>query len=171
MSLAPATASKLKAKVLVAYYSLYGHIKQLAEAEIKGAQSEAVEVRVAQFPETLSDDLLKQLHAPPRDETVPKLTLDDIRWADGILFGFPTRFGTPSSQFKAFWDGTGALWFKGELAGKPFGIFASSSSQGGGQETTALTSLPNFIHHGMVFVPNGIHPAMRTVAEVRGGSA
>lgn len=155
------------------YYSTWGHIKQLAESESKGVSSSAnVELKITQFPETLPEELLKQLHAAPKDANHPNVTLDDLKWADGILFGIPTRFGVAAAQFKAFWDSTGSLWQGGNLFGKPFGLFFSTGTQGGGQETTVLTTLPNFTHHGMVFVPQGVaDPSQFNMEEIHGGSA
>lgn len=166
------TASKTK--ILIVYYSTWGHIKQLVDSEAKGVSSVSsdIEVRIAQFPETLPAELLKQLYAAPRDSNHPTVTHEDLKWADGILIGIPTRFGTAPAQFKAFWDGTGGLWQKGELFGKLVGLFFSTGSQAGGQETTVLTTLPNFAHHGMVFVPQGFpDPSQFNMDEIHGGSA
>jgi len=173
-STASSSNSSGKAKILIVYYSTWGHIKQLAESEAKGlaASSSSVEVKIAQFPETLPEELLKTLHAAPKDAGHPNVTLDDLKWADGILFGIPTRFGAAAAQFKAFWDSTGGLWQSGALFGKLYGLFFSTASQGGGQETTVLTTLPNFTHHGMVFVPQGYpDPSQFNMDEIHGGSA
>lgn len=89
-----------------------------------------------QVPETLSDEVLGKMMAPPKTD-VPIITPNELPEADGFVFGFPTRFGMMAAQFKAFFDSTGGLWKKQELAGKPAGIFYSTGSQGGGQETTA----------------------------------
>jgi len=165
-SVTPATS---KPKILIAYYSTYGHIQQLAEAESKGATDAGAEVKIVQIPETLSDEVLGKMHAPPKAK-YPVATLDDLTWADGILFGLPTRYGNPAGQFKAFWDQTGGLWQKGALVGKPVGIFFSTGTQNGGQETTALTSFPNFVHHGMIVVPLGYQtPLLFNIDEVHGG--
>jgi len=158
-----------KPRLLISYYSFGGHVRQIAEAEYRGASSSGADVKLTQFPETLSDSLLKQLKAPPKADH-PNVTLDDLRWADGFIFGFPTRYGSPAAQFKSFWDGTGGLWAKGELIGKPFGVFFSTASQNGGQETTAFTSLTNFVHHGMIFVPQGYaSPIQFDLTEIHGG--
>jgi len=95
----------------------------------------------------------------------------EIEEADGFLFGISTRFGVMPSQLKAFWDGTGGLWAKGKLVGKPAGLFFSSATQNGGQETAALTSLTHLAHHGMPYVPLGYtHPHISDLTEVVGGS-
>ncbi|RWW46200.1 hypothetical protein BHE74_00047886 [Ensete ventricosum] len=131
---------------LPSYYSMYGHVAKLAEEIKKGASSiEGVEVKLWQVkthlsatgfvPETLPEEVLGKMGAPPKSD-VPIITPDDLAEADGILFGFPTRFGMMAAQFKAFLDATGGLWRTQALAGKPAGIFYSTGSQGGGQETT-----------------------------------
>lgn len=89
-----------------------------------------------QVPETLSDEILAKMSASPKSD-VPVITPDELPEADGLIFGFPTRFGMMAAQFKAFFDATGGLWRTQALAGKPAGIFYSTGSQGGGQETTA----------------------------------
>lgn len=163
-------SSSSKVKILIAYYSTWGHIGALADQEAKGAAAAGAEVKVALIPETLSADVLEKLHAAPK-AAHPAVTHDDLKWADGILIGFPTRFGNPAAQFKAFWDGTGQLWQAGALVGKPVGIFFSTATQGGGQETTALTSFTNFVHHGMIIVPIGYSdPSLFNNNEVHGGS-
>ncbi|RKO95221.1 flavo protein WrbA, partial [Caulochytrium protostelioides] len=103
---------------------------------------------------------------------IPEITVDDLAKPDGFLFGFGTRYGRPCAQFDTFWDKTGGLWAKGALAGKLVGCFTSTASQHGGQETTIMSALSNFVHHGMVFVPLGFgHPKMTNLSEVMGGSA
>ncbi|GAB2209368.1 hypothetical protein Droror1_Dr00026580 [Drosera rotundifolia] len=110
--------------------------------------------------------------APPKSD-VPFITPDELGEADGFLFGFPTRFGMMAAQFKAFLDSTGGLWRTQKLAGKPAGIFISTSSQGGGQETTALTAITQLGHHGMIFVPIGytFEAGMFEMEKIKGGSA
>jgi len=164
-------SSASKVKILIAYYSTYGHIAQLAEHEAKGATAAGAEVKVTQIPETLPAEVLAKMYAPAK-ASHPAVTLDDLKWADGILIGVPTRYGNPAAQFKAFWDSTGGLWQAGALVGKPVGVFFSTATQGGGQETTALTSFTNFVHHGMVIVPIGYSdPSLFNNNEVHGGSA
>ncbi|CAL8471232.1 g10774 [Coccomyxa elongata] len=159
-------------KIYIVFYSTYGHIYKLAQEQKKGVDSvEGCEGILYQVPELLSDEILAKMHAPPKPD-VPVLDVHDLPNADGFIFGFPTRYGTMAAQFKAFWDATGGLWQKGALVGKPATMFTSTASQGGGQETTIFTSLPNIVHHGMVYVPPGygLGAPMYGLDEVRGGS-
>jgi len=165
----PAVAPK--AKIAVIYYSMYGHIASLAKSIIKGLESAEVEYKVFQFAETLPKEVLEKMHAPAKDDKIPVVTSDDLTNFDGFVFGFPTRYGNPAAQFKSFWDSTGGLWGKQALAGKPYSIFTSTGTQGGGQEATILTSLSNFTHHGMIYVPIGYtSPLLFNTDEVHGGS-
>ncbi|CAN6453270.1 unnamed protein product [Victoria cruziana] len=109
--------------------------------------------------------------APPKGDA-PIITPKELADADALIFGFPTRFGMMAAQFKAFLDATGGLWRTQELAGKPAGIFFSTGSQGGGQETTALTAITQLVHHGMLYVPIGytFGAGMFEMEEVKGGS-
>ncbi|XP_006354298.1 probable NAD(P)H dehydrogenase (quinone) FQR1-like 1 [Solanum tuberosum] len=122
-------------------------------------------------PETLSEEVLAKMSAPPKSD-VPIITPQELAEADGFVFGFPTRFGILSAQFKAFLDATGGLWRTQQLAGKPAGIFYSTGSQGGGQETTPLTAITQLVHHGMIFVPIGytFGAGMFEMENVKGGS-
>lgn len=154
------------------YYSMYGHIETLAKEIKKGAESvEGVEASLYQVPETLPEEVLGKMGAPQKSE-VPHISPADLPNADGFLFGFPTRYGMMAAQFKAFLDATGGLWRTQSLAGKPAGIFISTGSQGGGQETTALTAITQLTHHGMIFVPIGytFGAGMFEINEVKGGS-
>ncbi|GAB2230676.1 hypothetical protein Droror1_Dr00014957 [Drosera rotundifolia] len=160
-------------KVYIVYYSMYGHTLKLAEEIQKGAATvEGVEAKLWQVPETLPESVLTLMGAPPKSD-VPFITPDELGEADGFLFGFPTRFGMMAAQFKAFLDSTGGLWRTQKLAGKPAGIFISTSSQGGGQETTALTAITQLAHHGMIFVPIGytFGAGMFEMEKIKGGSA
>jgi NAD(P)H dehydrogenase (quinone) len=159
-------------KVYIVYYSMYGHIETLAKEIQKGANSvEGVEATLYQVPETLPQEVLTKMGAPPKSE-VPHLAPSDLPEADGFLFGFPTRYGMMAAQFKSFLDATGGLWRTQSLAGKPAGIFISTGSQNGGQETTALTAITQLTHHGMIFVPIGytFGAGMFEMNEVKGGS-
>ncbi|CAF0809184.1 unnamed protein product [Rotaria sordida] len=172
-----------KTRIHIIYYSMYGHIATLAKSILKGVEAAGAEARLIQVPETLSKEVLTKMHAPEKDKTVPTIsfapgtentvTLEDaLVNCDGILFGYPTRFGGMPAQVKAIWDATGGLWMKGSLVGKPIGVFFSTGTQAGGQETTTLTSLTNFIHHGMLFVPIGYtSPLLANMDEIHGGSA
>ncbi|VFQ86037.1 unnamed protein product [Cuscuta campestris] len=159
-------------KVYIVYYSTYGHVEKLAHEIKKGADSvEGVEAKLFQVPETLSDEVLAKLGGPPKSD-VPIISPHDLPEADGFVFGFPTRFGMMAAQFKAFLDATGGLWRTQALAGKPAGLFYSTGSQGGGQETTALTAITQLVHHGMIFVPIGytFGAGMFEMEKVKGGS-
>ncbi|KAJ3102635.1 hypothetical protein HK100_004339 [Physocladia obscura] len=104
-------------------------------------------------------------------DEIPVVSVDDLAAADGFIFGFGTRFGSPAAQVKAFWDATGALWASGALAGKYGGVFTSTGSQHGGQETTIQTFLSHYVHHGINFVPIGFaHPFLQDNSEIIGGS-
>lgn len=151
---------------------MYGHVEKLAQEIKKGAASvEGVEAKLWQVPETLSEDILGKMSAAPKSD-IPIITPNELAEADGLIFGFPTRFGMMAAQFKAFFDSTGGLWRNQQLAGKPAGIFYSTGSQGGGQETTALTAITQLAHHGMLFVPIGytFGPGMFEMDQVKGGS-
>lgn len=162
-------------KVLIVYYSLYGHIHRLAEAvaegvgEVPGAQ--AVLRRV---PETLSEDVLQKLGAVAAQKSlsvVPVGTLDELAAADAVIFGTPTRFGNMCGQMRQFLDSTGQLWATGKLVGKVGSVFTSSGTQHGGQESTILSFYPTLLHHGMVIV--GLPYAFQgqsTIDEVSGCS-
>ncbi|KAG6491440.1 NAD(P)H dehydrogenase (quinone) FQR1-like [Zingiber officinale] len=159
-------------KIYVVYYSMYGHVAKLAEEIQKGAASvEGVEVKLWQVPETLPEGVLGKMGAPPKSD-VPIIEPNALQEADGILFGFPTRFGMMAAQFKAFIDATGGLWRSQALAGKPAGIFYSTGSQGGGQETTPLTAITQLAHHGMIYVPIGytFGGGMFEMENIKGGS-
>ncbi|KAJ1958776.1 hypothetical protein EC988_000096 [Linderina pennispora] len=158
-------------KVFVVFYSTYGHVHTVAKSIQKGLEKVGnVDVELYQFPETLSEDILGKMHAPPKPD-VPVITVDKLTEADGFLFGFPTRFGSAPAQVKSFFDATGGLWAKGALFGKPAGLFFSTASQHGGQETTAMTFLPNLAHHGMIYVPAGFrNQNLFDNSEVVGGS-
>ena len=115
----------------------------MAKAVLRGVEAAGAEGRLIQVPETLSNDVLAKMHAPPKDKDVPSISFgpggdntisleDALVNCDGILFGYPTRFGGMPSQVKAVWDATGGLWMKGALVGKPIGVFFSTSTQGGG---------------------------------------
>eukprot|EP00512_Aurantiochytrium_limacinum_P004608 CAMPEP_0171497888 /NCGR_PEP_ID=MMETSP0958-20121227/7528_1 /TAXON_ID=87120 /ORGANISM="Aurantiochytrium limacinum, Strain ATCCMYA-1381" /LENGTH=267 /DNA_ID=CAMNT_0012032193 /DNA_START=77 /DNA_END=880 /DNA_ORIENTATION=+ len=154
----------------IVYYSMYGHIRSMALVIRDGLKKEGVEVRLMQVPETLSEDVLAKMGAPPKsDDEIA--TPDAIAACDGLIFGIPTRFGMACAQMKAFMDSTGGLWQKQSLAGKPASIFVSTGTQGGGQETTALTFLTQFTHHGLIFLPLGFSdPGQFSLEEIHGGS-
>ncbi|KAG2173151.1 hypothetical protein INT43_004524 [Umbelopsis isabellina] len=159
------------ALIYIVYYSMYGHIYTLAKEVQKGLEAQGVEVKLFQVAETLPEEVLTKMHAPAKQD-VPVITAEDLKAADGILWGIPTRFGTMPAQLKAFLDSTGQLWQTGALAGKFTGTFFSTASQHGGQETTAFTAVTYFAHHGMIYVPIGFpDPACFDNSVVIGGSA
>lgn len=142
-------------KIYVVFYSMYGHIYKLAEKVKEGIDSvEGVEGILYQVPETLPEEVLEKMHAPPKPD-VPIITVDELPKADGFAFGFPTRFGNAAAQFRAFWDSTGKHWTTGALVGKAATMFTSVGSQGGGSESTILSSLPPLFHQGLIYVPPG----------------
>jgi NAD(P)H dehydrogenase (quinone) len=154
--------------VYVIIYSLYGHIKTLAEEVVKGLESEGIVAKLYQVPETLSPEITAKMHGQKFD--IPVITAQDLPNADGYIFGIPTRFGVAAAQVKQFWDSTGQLWFQGALKGKYAATFFSTANLGGGQETTAMTFLPNLVHHGIIYVPMGSHPVHANHDEIHGGS-
>ncbi|KAK8930555.1 hypothetical protein KSP39_PZI016900 [Platanthera zijinensis] len=159
-------------KIYIVYYSTYGHVERLAHEILKGASTvDGVEVKLWQVPETLPEKVLVKVGAPPKSD-VPNITAHELADADGFIFGFPTKFGMMASQFKAFLDSTGGLWKTQQLAGKPAGLFFSTSSQAGGQESTALTAVTQLVHHGLIYVPIGYTAGavMFDMETVKGGS-
>ncbi len=143
-------------KVLVVYYSLYGHVLQLAQAVVAGVKSvagvEAVLRRVQEFPE-VEQEMSRHPHALEvwnRQKDIPVCTLDDLKAADGILFGSPTRYGNMIAQMKRLIDSTATIWF--DCEGKPAGVFTSSGSTHGGQETTCFTMMAPLLHLGLIIV-------------------
>jgi len=159
-------------KIYIVYYSMYGHVEKLAEEIKKGAASvEGVEATLWQVPEILPEEVLIKMNAPPKTE-VPTIEPQQLADADGLLFGFPTRYGMMAAQFKAFLDATGGLWRTQQLAGKPAGLFYSTGSQGGVQESTALTAVTQLVHQGMLYVPIGytFGAGMFEMEQVKGGS-
>lgn len=161
-------------KLFIVFYSMYGHVEGLAVRMKRGVDSvEGVEAVLYRVPETLSDDVLAQMRAPPKDDSIPEIaSAAHLAQADGFLFGFPTRYGCMAAQMKAFFDSTGQLWREQKLAGKPAGFFVSTGTQGGGQETTAWTAITQLAHHGMLYVPIGytFGAGMFKMDSLRGGS-
>ena len=163
-------------KLLIVYYSMYGHVLQLARAVEEGAKSVAgVEVilrRVAEFDEVIRKTADNQHLVNVREQqaNIPVCTLDDLREADGVIFGSPTRYGNMTAQMKQLIDSTASLWLKGEMEGKPAGVFTSTATTHGGQETTLLTMMVPLVHLGMVIVgvPYSVEGMIHT--EARGGT-
>ncbi len=162
-------------KMLIVYHSTYGHVRTMAEAAAAAAREvPGVEVLLRRVPETLSDDVLAKmgaLDASKAQINVPEVTPDDLAAADAILFGTPTRFGNMSGQMRQFLDSTGGLWMQGALVGKPGGVFVSTATQHGGQESTILSFHTYLLHQGMLVVglPYAFQGQMR-IDEITGGS-
>ena len=138
------TKSKTSKRVLVIFHSMYGHVETLGKSILEGVNSiDGVKGELWRVPETFPDEVLTKMHAKKYGDEIPVLShdkLDELTKADGFLFGMPTRFGMMSSQMKAFFDSTGGLWMKGALSGKPAGLFFSTGTQGGGQETKGVVN-------------------------------
>ena len=157
-------------KVLVLYYSSYGHIEAMAQAVAEGARETGAEVTVKRVPE-LMPEAAARAAGMKVDQAAPIATVDELPQYDAIIFGTPTRFGNMAAQMRNFLDQTGGLWFQGKLIGKVGSVFTSTATQHGGQESTLLTFVPTLMHHGMVVVglPYSFAGQMG-VEEVKGGS-
>jgi NAD(P)H dehydrogenase (quinone) len=144
------------AKIHIIFYSMYGHVYQLAEAVAEGArQVPKTDVTLLQVPELVPEEALEKSGAKAAREffsDIPVAKVDDLAEADGIIFGTPTRFGNMCAQMRNFLDQTGQLWFKGALVGKVGSVFASTGTQHGGQETTITSFHTTLLHHGMIIV-------------------
>jgi NAD(P)H dehydrogenase (quinone) len=159
-------------KVAIIFYSMYGHIAKLAEAEKAGIEKAGGKVDIYQVGETLSEEILAKMYAPAKPN-YPIITPDILATYDAFLLGIPTRYGNMPAQWKAFWDSTGQLWAGGKLAGKYAGFFVSTAGPGGGQESTAIASMSTLAHHGILYVPFGYAAAfgqLTNLEEVHGGS-
>ena len=137
------------AKVLVLYYSSYGHIETMAEAIAEGARSAGATVDIKRVPELVSDELAAKSHFKTQ-QAAPVAEVADLAHYDAIIVGTPTRFGNMAAPMKYFWDGTLAAWQNGTLVGKPACVFTSSGSQHGGNESTLLSMTLPLMHHGML---------------------
>lgn len=164
-------------KILVVYYSLYGHTLQLARAVAEGAKSisdtEVMLRRVEEFEVVKQkaiegNEAAEQIWEQQRD--IPVCSLDDLRAANAVIFGSPTRFGNMSAQMKQLFDSMTKLWLNGKMEGKPAGVFTSTASSHGGQETTLLTMMVPLLHLGMIIlgVPYSVDGMIH--AEARGGT-
>ncbi len=162
-------------KILVIFYSTYGHLHKMAEAIAMGAgQVPGAEAVLRRVPETLPDDVIEKMGAVEAQKTmahIPVCTVEELASADAIIFGTPTRFGNMCGQMRQFLDATGQLWQQGALVGKVGSVFASSATQHGGQESTLLSFHISLLHHGMVVVglPYAFQGQMR-IDEITGGS-
>lgn len=158
------------AKVLVLYYSTYGHIETMANAVAEGARAAGATVDVKRVPETAPLDVAQKAHFK-LDQAAPVATVEELANYDAIILGSPTRFGRVSSQMAAFLDQAGGLWASGALNGKVGAAFTSTASQHGGQETTLFSLITNLMHFGMVIVglPYSYRGQM-DMSEIVGGS-
>lgn len=157
-------------KVLVLYYSSWGHIETLARAEAEGARAAGAQVAIKRVPELVPAAVAEQFHYKT-DQPAPIATVDELPNYDAIIFGTPTRFGNMAAQMRNFLDQTGGLWAGGKLSGKVGSVFTSSASQHWGQETTITSFHHTLMHHGFVVV--GVPPVVKelyVLDEVSGGS-
>jgi NAD(P)H dehydrogenase (quinone) len=157
-------------KILILYYSSYGHVEALADAVAQGARSTGATVGVKRVPETAPEEVAKAAYFK-LDQQAPVATVAELVDYDAIVVGTPTRFGRMSSQMAAFLDQAGGLWMSGALNGKVGGAFTSTASQHGGQETTLFSILTNLLHFGMTIV--GLpysHQGQMTLDEIVGGA-
>lgn len=138
-------------KVLVLYYSSYGHIETMAQAVAEGARSTGATVDIKRVPETVPPDVAKAAYFK-LDQSAPVATIDDLPNYDAIIVGTPTRFGRLPAQMASFFDQAGGLWAKGALNGKVGGVFTSTATQHGGQELTIFSAITNLMHFGMIIV-------------------
>jgi NAD(P)H dehydrogenase (quinone) len=158
------------AKILVLYYSAYGHIEKMAQAVAEGARQAGASVDIKRVPELVPEQIAKAAHFK-LDQAAPIATIEDLPKYDGIVIGTPTRFGRISSPMAHFLDQAGGLWARGALHGKVGGAFASSATQHGGQETTLFSIITNLLHFGMVVVGLDYgHAGQMTLDEITGGS-
>jgi len=162
-------------KVLIVYYSMYGHVHRMAEAVAEGAREiKDTVVEMKRVPETLPESVLAQMGALEPQKAIshiPVCTVGELALADAIIFGTPTRFGNMCGQMRQFLDATGQLWAKGALVGKVGSVFTSSATQHGGQESTILSFHITLLHQGFVVVglPYTFQGQMR-IDEITGGS-
>ncbi len=157
-------------KVLVLYYSSYGHIETMAQAVAEGARSAGASVDIKRVPELVSAEVAHKSHFKT-DQSAPVAEVGELAHYDAIVFGTPTRFGNMAAQMKNFLDQTGGLWAGGKLVGKVGSVFTSTATQHGGQESTILSTQTVLLHHGMVIV--GLPYAWQgqsTISEITGGS-
>lgn len=162
-------------KVLIVYYSTYGHVHKMAAAIAEGVgEVDGAEAVMRRVPETLSDEVIEKMGAVDAQQAmthVPICTVEELASADAIIFGTPTRFGNMCGQMRQFLDATGQLWAQGALVGKVGSVFTSSATQHGGQESTILSFHITLLHHGFVVVglPYAFQGQMR-IDEITGGS-
>ncbi|NLV24647.1 MAG: NAD(P)H:quinone oxidoreductase [Deltaproteobacteria bacterium] len=158
-------------RILVLYYSMYGHVETLAKAVAEGARSVAgAEVAIKRVPELMAEEAARKAGAK-LDQEAPVATVAELAEYDAIIFGSPTRFGNMTAQMRSFLDQTGGLWAKGGLVGKVGSVFTSTGTQHGGQETTITSFHSTLLHHGMIVVGVPYSCAELTnMDEITGGS-
>jgi len=157
-------------KVLILYYSSYGHIEKMAQAVAEGVREGGAQATIKRVPELVPEEVARKSHFK-LDQAAPIATVDELPDYDAIVIGVPTRFGNMPAQMKNFLDQTGGLWFQGKLIGKVGAVFTSTATQHGGQESTILSTHTVLLHHGMVIVglPYSFQGQMK-LDEVTGGS-
>jgi NAD(P)H dehydrogenase (quinone) len=158
-------------RILVLYYSMYGHVETLAKAVAEGARAvEGVDVTIKRVPELMPEEAARKAGAK-LDQEAPIATIVELSGYDAIIFGTPTRFGNMAAQMRNFLDQTGGLWAKGSLVGKIGSVFTSTATQHGGQETTITSFHSTLLHHGMIIigVPYSCQ-ALLNMNEITGGS-
>jgi NAD(P)H dehydrogenase (quinone) len=159
------------AKVLVLYYSMYGHIETMAKAVVEGARSvDGTEATIKRVPDLVPEDVARKAGAK-LNQAAPIATVDELPNYDAIIFGTPTRFGNMCAQMRNFLDQTGRLWLNGSLIGKVGSVFTSTATQHGGQETTITSFHTTLLHHGMIIV--GVPYSCQEIlnmSEITGGS-
>lgn len=162
-------------KIAVVFYSHYGHMVQMAKAAAEGAKGKGAEVRLLRMEETLSEAVLRKTggwEAQKAFADIPVATPEDLAWADGVVFGLPTRYGNISSQAAAFFDSTGQIWASGGLVGKVGSVMSSSATQHGGAVSTIHAAHHFLLAHGMVVagLPYAKFSGLFDVSEMNGGS-
>jgi len=157
-------------KVLILYYSSYGHIERMAQAVAEGVREAGAHADIKRVPELVPEDVAKK-SGFKLDQAAPIATVTELPDYDAIIFGSGTRFGVVTSQMRNFIDQTGPLWATGALVGKVGSVFTASATQHGGQESTVLTMIPTLLHQGMIVVglPYAFQGQMRQ-DEITGGS-
>ncbi|KAI9681008.1 MAG: Minor allergen Alt a 7 [Trizodia sp. TS-e1964] len=171
-------ATKPAPRIAIVFYSLYGHIEQLALAEKKGIEAAGGTATLIRVNETLDAETLKAMHAPPKSDAAISFPdvgqlAKELESYDAFLFGIPTRYGNFPAQWKTFWDRTGGQWQSGGYWGKYAGVFVSTGSPGGGQESTVIAAMSTLAHHGIIYVPLGYATSfaeLTNLEEVHGGS-
>lgn len=162
-------------RVAIVFYSMYGHMYKMAQAAVEGAISTGADVKLLRIAENLSPEILAMAHATDAQKSfsdVPVVKPEDLEWADGIIFGVPTRYGNMPSQVAAFFDSTGPVWSRGGLVGKIGSVMSSSATQHGGAVTTIHHVHTTLLAHGMLVtgLPYKMYPALFDTTDVNGGS-